>query len=945
MLKILKYSALYVCVTLLTAVGMVFVARPSNNNNSQAFGITPEFGTEQEEVTAFNKIFDGIMSAQGFDVVFDANIIEQDADPILIAGQLYIDLSNGIDSIALQGALNVNDKISLDIAYLDNWIYLSIFDGKYKSSADNILDIVNLVTDLVNQPQDVSNTLAEEDKQSSNLDISQILLNLQNMQDQTVEGGHKLSCNLLGINLEILTDLDYKICAVNTGDIKLDKYTITPHIELTYLEEAKPIEINSDDYYDFAELNDLLHAIINTCTLSDFHLTTTLNVNMFISSIKNPITMAVPIDAKIKIVNKKPQIMASVGPIPVIAPVDNDVPYKFGDTVDGLYCGKNRMLSIYYADGYVYFYRTETVPVFASKTGRTYEKMQKITLEEFLEDPLMILSYGCGFQDIVMKEINNAMALAKTRENPIDFKNLILDYNWDGKNCSISLNLKELANNPQLDAMNITLITDNINGKNYITGGSLNVHMPISSAFTIDIEANDLTLNNIGETLDWTSFENIISNYPHKVDEKWQASDGKWELASSTTYTVFFEENGGEEVDNITDAIDTKFNLPTLTTRVEDNGETKTTYTFVGWYTTSNFEENSQVTEGKVARGDTTLYAKWDVETINYYNIVVINKLLNINYQVHALCGAEFDIKLQYENTVITSADATTTYSFVGWFEDETYQTPWTNQNLVPNYNVTLYAKWDVVNVVKTKLLNIYDNGILVSSTGQIVGNALTLPTDINITENTKWYADANYITEITLPTIMPDSAIEVHIRNLYTVTIIDNSYKFSTITLTGYQGENLTLPSYSTKIIDDGSLTKQESYIFNGYSENLVVFPNSNTTIYENWEYDVKYYYTINFSKDPNFVGGIKENKIEFPVTNLRVLEGTVIDLTTYTPTWIYSTEIELFGKVIGQTWWHYNFEGWSTEKNGNKVTELTVSGDATIYANWDMVVKTGKN
>ncbi len=944
MKKFLRLSALYICITLLTTVGTVFLAKftssTANNNNSDSFGTS----FTVEEPTAFDKMLEGIMSANGFEIDLNAELVADDVESLPITAHLYVDLSNGFEAVALQAHLAVEEKLSLDVTFKDKWLYLTVLGGNYKIQTDKISDIVKIVTQLIDGTEesgaietleDVNLDGTEVETSNSGFDVSKIMESLQTMTEEKNEFGYKLSGNLLGIDFSILTDFNYNIVEATTSEIQIDKYKLTPHVSLNYLEEVKEIVVDEAAYLDLSTIDKLVYAVINTAKLTDFHITTNLKIDMQIASIDKPISMDIPIDVKIKLVNNKPQIMAQFGPIPVIAPVNNDVPYAFGDTVSGLYCGLNRILNLYYADGYVYFYRSETVPVFGSSSGRLYEKKLKITLEEFMDDPLMLLSYGFGFQDIIMNEITKATTLAGNRETPIDINNILLGFDWDGTNCSLVLNLKELANNPQLDSLKLTITTKEINGKDYISGGALEVSLPISNSFKIDIKTNNLALNNIGEALDWTTAEDFFANYTYKVDEKWQASKGKWELASSTTYTVTFEENGGEEVENITGAIDTEFNLPTLQTRVVDDGITKTTYVFVGWFSSSNFADGTMVTEGKIKRGDITLYAKWDEKVEIYYNVKVVNELLQTNNTYRALAGTYLDFPMQFEKVVISTATKTTTYAFAGWYEDELFVKAWNGGTVVPNYDVTLYAKWDVVNVVETKLLNIYDNGVLISSVGYEVGKKITLPTNIKLEDTTKWYKDAAYLEEITLPEIMPNEELNVHVRNLYTVTIVDSTCNNQTVVLTGYQGEAITLPNnYSTVVLDDGTQTKQETYTFVGFNNNLTIFPNNDTTIEVVWNYEVKYYYDVTFSKDNNVVSAYKSH-IEFPVTSLRVLEGTVVDLSQYKATWVYTSGLGV--------WWHYNFNGWSTSKGGANITEITITGNTTVYANWSGL-KTGK-
>ena len=909
--------------------------------------------TEYKPYTEITEIVDNLLTTinkKQLRLSANVSILDNNKQKVNILCNLDVDFTSTLKlfgDITLTGEQN----FKIDVAMEDGVLYVTYDKLKVKITSDALKEILKIVSTEFDLPADSKDLI----DLVNNFDISKLtkLISASSNPLKTLSMIKSLNFNFDSLNLVLdgnaitenaSEDVEISVEFENKNVSKLNVNNITINaskneklnIEAT-LQDYQDFDVsNKDSYIDLSQVTTLVQAAANTSKLDYFHITANLNVSMQVASISDAINMSIPVDVKIRIVDKKPQIMAQIGPIPVIAPIDNDVPYKVGDTVSGVNPGKNRILNVYYADGFVYFYRSETVPVVGK--DRTYEKMLKVTLDELIADPMMILSYGCGFKDIIMNEIQKAVDLATNRETPLDLSNILLGIDYNGQQFAITLNLSELANNPQLDKLNLTITTSNIDGKEYITNGTLNVHMPISSAFKIDISSTDLKLNSIGQALDFTSFDEFISSYPYKVDEKWHASNGKWELASATTYSVFFEENGGNEVADINDAVGTAFELPVLSTRVEDDGVTKTTYTFVGWYTSSDFQENTRVSEGKVQRGDVTLYAKWDALTEFYVDVNIVDELLGGNKKVHALAGTEFDISLTHEDYVVSSLDTTTTYEFVGWFTDSNFETEWRGGKVVPNNNVTLYANWKVVSVVETRLLNIYDNGVLVSSTGHVVGETIVMPTNAKITDSTKWFLDAEYSEETVLPSTMPKEGLSLHIRNKFSVTIVDNTLNNETIVLTGYQGEAITLPSYATKVFDDGTKTKQETYTFVGFDNNLTAFPNADTTIVAQWNLETKYYYDVTFSKDNNVASAYKSH-IEFPISELRVLEGTTINLAQYTPTWVYST-----GSGIFTVWWHYQFKGWSTSKGGDNITSLTVTGNTTIYANWNGTVKTGK-
>lgn len=78
------------------------------------------------------------------------------------------------------------------------------------------------------------------------------------------------------------------------------------------------------------------------------------------------------------------------------------------------------------------------------------------------------------------------------------------------------------------------------------------------------------------------------------------------------TVTIAFEENGGTEVTNISQASGTAVTAPTA--------PTKTGYTFVGWYSDSGL--TSAYTFSTMPSSNLTLYAKWQILTftVNFYD-------------------------------------------------------------------------------------------------------------------------------------------------------------------------------------------------------------------------------------------------------------------------------------------------------------------------------------
>lgn len=878
MKKFLGCAAIYICITLITAYGWVFFTRPGDNQYATS-PQTPDESIQMPTVTppeslALDNILTGLMSTPALQFDFNVDLCRPAKEPLALTGDLYLDFSQGLTTPVVQATLVLRQN-TLTLTYQDNWLYVTAFGGQYKVSTDSMLDLVQVITNFADAsqttPDEQANQFANDLVQNtdSGFDLNQILDSLQNLTDEETADGHAISFSLFEIGVYLNTDLDYHLTQITTDTLTVADYQITPTVDCTYLDELREITVDAADYTDLSSLNAWVDAFLNTAQLTDWYLTGTLQVDL--TSLN--INMAIPLDLQIKLVDKKPQIKAELGPIPVIAPIDNDVPYIFGDTVSGIYAGLNRILQVYYVDGYVYFYRSEEVPVFPNKK-RTYEKRWKVTLDEFLADPMMLLSYGCGFTDTVMKQIDKAMDLAKNRENTIDPNNVLLGVEMTPSELNLLLNLQELANNPQLGSLSLSLFTTQSEGKNYVGRAQMAVDMPLSDSFTMSLSCDDLTLDDIGQPLDWTAFAEFIRDYNSKyqTDEQWEASNGKWTKTSAVVYTINFESNGGPELSSITGPVGTTFVVPVLDDRVIDDGVTRDTYTFIGWYTDPDFAPDSVYTNGVITRHDLTLYALWEVTTQTYRQVVICNDKLQTYETFYALPGTEFDLATTFANVVVMTDTERQVYAFDGWYTDEEFQTAWTGDKVVPDYNLSLYAKWVVVS------------------------NA-----------------------------------------NLYTVVIVDTKFDTPTITLAGFAGDALDLASYAnryqTVVVDDGSQTKQETYTFAGFDQDLTVFPSQDITIYVQWDCDTKYYYTITFSKDTDSRGVMLKNNINFPIESLRVLEGTTIDLTQYLPTW---EQRGIFGN------YRCDFQGWTTIREGDTmITSLTVTGTTTIYAKWSQYYK----
>ena len=468
-------------------------------------------------------------------------------------------------------------------------------------------------------------------------------------------------------------------------------------------------------YIDLSGANELIKAIINTAELNYYEINGSLNINGDLIGID--INWNVPLNIKVKLDElRKPEILATIGAIPVVPAVNDDAPYKFGNTVSGIYAGLNRMLTVYYKDGFAYFYRKEEVPVFAS-SNRIYEKKLKVSAQELLANPLDYLQYGVGFTDDIMNAIRASLELSKGHTPNLG--NVINSFVVNNSTYfTVELNMQEITNDPKMGTMTVGLgvvNNESTNNKNYVGNATFNMFMPLADAFQLTLDSNDLTLVNIGKELNFDSMYNYINSYAYNEGAKWEAYDGSWTLASETKYTINFEENGGEEVGNIVQAPGTQIVIPTYSSNkvVNDvNNHTKYVYTFDGWYTSPTFEPETKFVSNTMPRKDINLYAKWNLtQTIvtNFYTITFNTNGGNESYESISV-AENSDVNLSSyiptKNTYYVDKGynwfgshagkwtyEVTRYTFAGWFTDANCTIPF--NGTMPSKNITLFAKWN----------------------------------------------------------------------------------------------------------------------------------------------------------------------------------------------------------------------------------------------------------
>ena len=704
----------------------------------------------------------------------------------------------------------------------------------------------------------------------------------------------------------------------------------------------------SKNYVDISRASDLIKALVNMVTTKDFHIAGTFNVNGKLAGIdlagavkalgKNNV---IPFDIRVKIVDKKPEIAIVLGEIPAVVEVNNDVPYEFGDTESG----DNRFLYIYYKDEAIYIYRSETVDIMFGAGKRSYEKATKISLDRLLEDPMYYVQYSIGFTDTIINAMKESMSLASNRTTPMDYSNILKPIEIvDANSFKVSINMAEIANNPQLGIMSILFRTGtDRNNKNYVSHLEFGFDLPLKGdTVNLQLDSKNIDLVDYLDPVDMSALYEYVNSYTHAYDEEWEASKGKWTKASEKIYTIKFNSNGGNSVSDITGSYKTPISLPTLPNIVNDNGIYKSTKTFGGWYTSENFDENTLFTSQTMPRRDTTLYAKW-VETKVYYRTItfVTNSAFTCD-SITKLAGSEITL-FELEDKEET-VDSTTTYShFAGWYTSAEFNEGTEfNDSIMPDFDVVLYAKWDVYKVETTASFKLYHNDELLIEKQVKVGDKAEF-THALVNENTRYYLDKNF-NEQYMEAFEISSDLTLYIRNKYHFSYTSAYGTVTNSEFDLYEGEEMpALPSQSTYVEDDGNT--RVTYTFKGYSENLTIAPDKDVNIVANWEVETKHYYSITFNlklyNSTLLPNASWKDGAPAEIGSEKFLEGTIIDLkqSKYQVSAVaWATKAHVTKYTLKSTTWGTSEWGYST-KGGNGFTSYTVTANATLYACWERV------
>ena len=285
-------------------------------------------------------------------------------------------------------------------------------------------------------------------------------------------------------------------------------------------------------------------------------------------------------------------------------------------------------------------------------------------------------------------------------------------------------------------------------------------------------------------------------------------------------YTLTIQLNNGQ--DNIIHKLNYNDALPSIENPSKANSE------FAGWFTYVDGKEVEFDFNSKMPDSNITIYAKYHGE---------VNVVFTINGEVHqTLTGIKTE-----EITTLVKEPEITGYTFVAWYMDSDYETPY-NLTTYPNEDVTVYGK------IKANTITVIFNAN--GGTGTMANQTITYDSGTPLTLNKftrtgykfiGWSLDedkntVDYIDGYSKDVVSKGSVTLYAVWEVIScnVTYVTNGHGEQPAVLKGVY----KLPSTLPELIE-------EKYIFEGWyydqsftnKANANDLINSNTTLYAKWE------------------------------------------------------------------------------------------------------------
>lgn len=398
---------------------------------------------------------------------------------------------------------------------------------------------------------------------------------------------------------------------------------------------------------------------------------------------------------------------------------------------------------------------------------------------------------------------------------------------------------------------------------------------------------------------------------------------------STITYNIGYNLNGGSVIGN-----PSFYNVDTNTFTLSN--PTKTGYTFLGWTGSNGDTPQKTVIINKGSTGDRSYIANWKANT---YNVVFNSNggSGTMPNQVHT-----YGSSLALSQNKFTK----TGYNFVGWnTKPDGSGTNYSNGQSVTNLsstqsaNVTLYAKWSVVNYSISYNLNGGTNPSNTPTSFNINSNAVTLPTPTKTGHTFVGWFDNSGLTGIAITGIPKGSTGNKTYYAKWSV----NSYYIDVNGLLDGVSQSHTKDYGTFDIYVNGTLVQQ------GVHDYYAQHPYGST-------YEIK---NITPTTGHHYVG-LSHGNLKGIVGASNVGIGLSFNTNTYKVvynanggTGSTATSNHKYGEAKtltpnGFSKTGYSFAGWATSASGNvvysnsqSVSNLTATNGGTVnlYAKWTPV------
>lgn len=361
---------------------------------------------------------------------------------------------------------------------------------------------------------------------------------------------------------------------------------------------------------------------------------------------------------------------------------------------------------------------------------------------------------------------------------------------------------------------NTYTVTFNKNGG---TGGTDSVQMTYDQPFPSSVNIPSKTgysfngynhfLNGSGTTYwDENGDTTRTTNWSGTKDYTFYA---QWNI---NQYTMSFNSNGGSSVSDITQDY--------LSNVTEPTNPTRTGYNFGGWY--SDSELTNLYTFGTMPASDTTLYAKW---LINSFSLTFVEN-----------GGSDVaDSNEEYDTSITKPTDPTKTgYTFSGWYSDSELTLSQSFPFNMPAANKSVYAKWSIMQYTMSFNSN---GGSSVSDITQDYDSNITSPTPTRLGYAfVGWFSDSSLTNQYTITT-MPASDTTLYAKwevRPFVITF-DTNGGSSVSDISANYDDSITEPDEPTKTSNEfeGWYTDQT------YSTEFVftTMPSYDLTLYAKWK------------------------------------------------------------------------------------------------------------